>query len=61
MGEVVEEAPGAEEYPVDGEMVKEEEVAEAEVVGAEAEAEAGMVTGTTKAQVLSLRAKTSTS
>jgi hypothetical protein len=42
-------------------MVKEEEVAEAEVVGAEAEAEAEMVTGNTEAQVLSLRAKSSTS
>ncbi len=40
-------------------MVKEEEVAEAEVVGAEAEAE--MVTGNTEAQVLFLRAKSSTS
>ena len=35
--------------------------AEAEEVGAEAEAEAGMVTGNTKAQVSSLRAKSSTS
>ncbi len=42
-------------------MVKEEEVAEAEVVGAVAEAEAGMVTGNTEVQVLSLRAKSSTS